>query len=101
VARFAWCVGSVLVAGAAWLVPFVPLWVATGATGFAVGALLWFGFLGADSWIEGGILAVILAVLGAILVPAVERVRNAMDANRVSVIVPLAPSELERFSFPR
>jgi len=88
VARLAWCVGSVLVAGAAWLVPYVPLWVATGATGFAAGALLWFGLLGADNWLEGGILAVILAANGALLVPVVERVRNAMDANRVSAVAP-------------
>lgn len=98
--RLAWCVGSVLAACAAWLVPVVPLWVAAGATGFAVGALLWFGLLGADNPIEGGILALILAANGALIPLAAERIQRAKEANRVSAVAP-APSELERFSYSR
>ena len=72
--RLLWCAGSVAGAVAAWLVPVVPTWAAGGVTGFAAGVLLWYGLFGHDNPIEVGVLAVILAVLGALLGNAGERV---------------------------
>lgn len=61
--RVAWCAGSILVAAAAWVAPGVPLAVAAGVTGFAAGALFWYGLLGSENWMEGSLLAIVLAVL--------------------------------------
>jgi hypothetical protein len=72
--RLVWCAGSAAAAVVAWLVPAVPAWAAGGLTGFALGVLLWFGLLGADNRIEGGLIAVTFAVLGALLADAGARV---------------------------